>query len=93
MNIEDISNVSDHVRAEIKMCIHRFKKLAADAIKKSVTLLDLCGSSLRRGHANLFCIVPIFYRMIPEGNPPGSKKGADPAPSRAAPVARMALDH
>ena len=25
-----------------------------------VTLLDLCVSSLRRGHANLFCIVPIL---------------------------------
>ena len=24
-----------------------------------VTLLDLCVSSLRRGHANLLCIVPI----------------------------------
>ena len=25
-----------------------------------VTLLDLCVSSLRRGHANLLCIVPIL---------------------------------
>ena len=28
--------------------------------KKSVTLLDLCVSSLRRGRANLLCIVPIL---------------------------------
>ena len=28
--------------------------------KKKFTLLDLCMSSLRRGHANLFCIVPIL---------------------------------
>ena len=28
--------------------------------KKIVTLLDLCVSSLRRGHANLLCIVPIL---------------------------------
>ena len=28
--------------------------------KKFGTLLDLCVSSLRRGHANLLCIVPIF---------------------------------
>ena len=28
--------------------------------KKLFTLLDLCVSSLRRGHANLFCIVPIL---------------------------------
>ena len=28
--------------------------------KEFVTLLDLCVSSLRRGHANLLCIVPIL---------------------------------
>ena len=28
--------------------------------KKTITLLDLCVSSLRRGHANLLCIVPIL---------------------------------
>ena len=28
--------------------------------KKMFTLLDLCVSSLRRGHANLLCIVPIL---------------------------------
>ena len=28
--------------------------------KEGVTLLDLCVSSLRRGHANLLCIVPIL---------------------------------
>ena len=27
---------------------------------KLFTLLDLCVSSLRRGHANLLCIVPIL---------------------------------
>ena len=30
------------------------------AAKKLVSLLDLCVSSLRRGHANLLCIVPIM---------------------------------
>ena len=34
-----------------------------------IALLDLCVSSLRRGHANLLCIVPILKRMMPEGNP------------------------
>ncbi len=34
--------------ARVKMC------------KKLGTLLDLCVSSLRRGHANLLCIVPIL---------------------------------
>jgi hypothetical protein len=29
-------------------------------VKQLVTLLDLCVSSLRRGHANLLCIVPIL---------------------------------
>ena len=29
-------------------------------LKKCDTLLDLCVSSLRRGHANLLCIVPIL---------------------------------
>ena len=33
---------------------------AKRAQKKLVTLLDLCVSSLRRGHANLLCIVPIL---------------------------------
>ena len=28
--------------------------------KKLITLLDLCVSSLRRGHANLLCVVPIL---------------------------------
>ena len=31
-----------------------------DAIQYMFTLLDLCVSSLRRGHANLLCIVPIL---------------------------------
>ena len=31
-----------------------------DKNKKSSTLLDLCVSSLRRGHANLLCIVSIL---------------------------------
>ena len=33
---------------------------AANFSKKLFTLLDLCVSSLRRGHANLLCIVPIL---------------------------------
>ncbi len=32
----------------------------ATKAKKLFTLLDLCVSSLRRGHANLLCIVPIL---------------------------------
>ena len=34
--------------------------------KKLFTLLDLCVSSLRRGHANLLCIVPILLYVLPE---------------------------
>ena len=41
---------------------HRKKTLAvhSENKKKLFTLLDLCVSSLRRGHANLLCIVPIL---------------------------------
>ena len=35
-------------------------RLARRIGKKLFTLLDLCVSSLRRGHANLLCIVPIL---------------------------------
>ena len=35
-------------------------KTFANSKKKLFTLLDLCVSSLRRGHANLLCIVPIL---------------------------------
>ena len=36
--------------------------------KKLVTLLDLCVSSLRRGHANLLCIVPILTDDLRRGS-------------------------
>ena len=36
---------------------------------KSAILLDLCVSSLRRGHANLLCIVPILTDAPPKGSP------------------------
>ena len=36
--------------------------------KKFVTLLDLCVSSLRRGHANLLCIVPILTDDLRRGS-------------------------
>ena len=38
----------------------RNKKTSLPLHKKLGTLLDLCVSSLRRGHANLVCIVPIL---------------------------------
>ena len=34
--------------------------ISCGVAKNLVTLLDLCVSSLRRGHANLLCIVPIL---------------------------------
>ena len=43
------------------------------------TLLDLCVSSLRRGHANRLCIVPM---LIPEGNPLKSDQHALDRPSK-----------
>ena len=35
---------------------------------KLVTLFDLCVSSLRRGHANLLCIVPILMDDLRRGS-------------------------
>jgi hypothetical protein len=42
-----------------RMAQHHFYGFA-NISKKLFTLLDLCVSSLRRGHANLLCIVPIL---------------------------------
>ena len=46
------------------VCMHRIhtqrKQACGKMSKKLFTLLDLCVSSLRRGHANLLCIVPIL---------------------------------
>ena len=39
------------------------------AKKKLFTLLDLCVSSLRRGHANLLCIVPNLTDAPPKWGP------------------------
>ena len=38
-----------------------------DDANKLFTLLDLCVSSLRRGHANLLCIVPSLTDDPPKG--------------------------
>ena len=46
------------------MCASRIERQLlgqnTNGCKKLCTLLDLCVSSLRRGHANLLCIVPIL---------------------------------
>jgi hypothetical protein len=57
--------------------------------KKNVgPFLDLCVSSLRRGHANLLCIVPILTD-VPEGTPGrvASQSSTPPQQRRAAPAA------
>ena len=41
-------------------CSIEHARLIMVGCNKLVTLLDLCVSSLRRGHANLLCIVPIL---------------------------------
>ena len=38
----------------------RDERACKDMLLRLFTLLDLCVSSLRRGHANLLCIVPIL---------------------------------
>jgi hypothetical protein len=42
------------------LCEAAFRLVLGHRAKKLFTLLDLCVSSLRRGHANLLCIVPIL---------------------------------
>ena len=47
---------------------HIIESAVAYTCKKLVTLLDLCVSSLRRGHANLLCIVPILTDDLRRGS-------------------------
>ena len=51
--------------------------------KKLFTLLDLCVSSLRRGHANLLCIVPILTD--------DPRRGSNCTPARAGPMTHIGL--
>ena len=46
------------------------------------TLLGLCVSSLRRGHANLLCIVPIFTDVLPKEAPSALVTGGRPGVGR-----------
>ena len=46
-----------HISAATSLSVYN---PAIEIHKKLFTLLDLCVSSLRRGHANLLCIVPIL---------------------------------
>ena len=57
--------------------------------KKLSTLLDLCVSSLRRGHANLLCIVPIFADDLFRGSGSSLNWALSSAP---APVAMRLWD-
>ncbi|MFS8014030.1 hypothetical protein Hanom_Chr15g01339871 [Helianthus anomalus] len=52
---------------EIRVYAKTMKK-GKEATKRKIfgPVLDLCVSSLRRGHANLLCIIQ-FYRMSPKG--------------------------
>ena len=51
------------------------KKNEKKSWKKFVTLLDLCVSSLRRGYANLLCIVPILTDDLRRGSKREDRKG------------------
>ena len=50
----------EHAPAEKHRAPVRTSMSQVPMCKKLVSLLDLCVSSLRRGHANLLCIVPIL---------------------------------
>ena len=48
-------------REALKQKVHSSTLASRGSVEqKIITLLDLCVSSLRRGHANLLCIVPIL---------------------------------
>ena len=49
--------VQPHVRCELQDAV---SGVLLHLSEEMFTLLDLCVSSLRRGHANLLCIVPIL---------------------------------
>jgi hypothetical protein len=49
-----------------KNLIAKTRDLGAKCQKKFGPFLDLCVSSLRRGHANLLCIVPILSDVSEE---------------------------
>ena len=49
-----------NVHGLLRFCCHKTQQDKCPLHKKLGTLLDLCVSSLRRGHANLLCIVPIL---------------------------------
>ena len=61
MRVSPHALVSDHMEDALSVPF-------ADAAKKLFTLLDLCVSSLRRGHANLLCIVPILTDDLRRGS-------------------------
>ena len=66
-----------------------FLSVALGPQKNLVTLLDLCVSSLRRGHANLLCIVPIFADDLFRGSACSVNRALSSAP---APVALRLWD-
>ena len=49
-----------NVHGLLRFCCHKTQQDKCPLHKKLGTLLDLCVSSLRRGHANLLCIVPVL---------------------------------
>ena len=55
-----------HVTTHLHPRTHAFTHYSVK--KKCDTLLDLCVSSLRRGHANLLCIVPILTDDLRRGS-------------------------
>jgi hypothetical protein len=42
------------------MCVPSLRSYIDIYVERHVTSLDLCVPSLRRGHANILCIVPIL---------------------------------
>ena len=71
-SIEDLSGREGKLKGlSLKIAAHITARknapgTCAENLKKIGPFLDLCVSSLRRGHANLLCIVPILSDVSEE---------------------------
>ena len=62
----NIKQINTHVDCGSKTFKNFLKKTINKLLKKSRKASRFCVSSLRRGHANLLCIVPILLYVLPK---------------------------
>ena len=65
-SLEPLAAVSSHAGAQAALSAYVLLQWgnSLDMREKLFTLLDLCVSSLRRGHANLLCVVPTMIEIL-----------------------------